>query len=307
MNSNPQMDAGLIAAMQLNEKMVALFAKREGFAGDAAELASGARVVELACEAKHLVGVATGMGVYGLYPVVHMTQEDLLSGAFLQLFNSASQFRYRSGGQYSAPMAILVRYDSHLNLEPLLLQIPGLRVFAPSNALDYGNLIEQVAVDPDPTIIFLPKTWQEIADAEKALWEQRLGLRQAKVLREGSAITLVAYGALTRMALEAAEALEQEGKSIEVLDLRSLAPIDRESILASVKKTGRLVLLQDSPKSFGVGAEIAAFVAENAMESLLAPIARVAAFDTPDPGALDFVTHPDRERLVHVLRNLSDF
>ena len=301
------LDQGLREAMQANEKIVALFAKADGARADATEAAPGQRVVELACEPRHLVGVATGMGVYGMYPVVHLEQEDLLSGAFLQLLNSSSQFRYRSGGQYSAPMAAVVRYQQHLSLEPLLLQVPGLRVLVPSNFYDYANLLEQAAVDPDPCVIFVPAEWPEIEPEQQALWERKLSPKSAMVLREGSDITLVAYGALAQLGWDAAKILGTEGKSVELIDLRSLSPMDRETVLASVRKTGRLVILQDSPKSFGIGAELAASIVESALDSLLAPVKRVAAFDTPEPGALEHVVHPDRERLLHALRNLADF
>lgn len=299
-----RLDQGLKEAMQANEKIVALYAKSEGAASEATGVAAGQRVIELACDARHLVGVATGMGVYGMFPVVHIEQDDLLSGAFLQLFNSSSQFRFRSGAQYCAPMAVVVRYGSHLRLENLLLQVPGLRVLAPSNFYDYANVIERATTDPDPTVIFVPAEWPAIEPEQQALWEQPIGPRQAKVLQDGEELTLVGYGALAQLGLRAARALAAEGKSIEVIDLRCLAPIDRDAVVASVRKTGRLVILQDSPKSYGIGAELAASVGEAAIESLVAPVRRVAAFDTPSPGALEHVVQPDLERVLYTLRNL---
>jgi pyruvate dehydrogenase E1 component beta subunit len=206
-----------------------------------------------------------------------------------------------------APMATVVTYREHLSLEPLLLQVPGLRVLAPSNHLDYMNLLEQAALDPDPVVFFVPEKWMELEPAMQAIWEEQIGPKQAKVVRAGESISLVAYGKLTELALQVAAKLAEEEKSIEVIDLRSLSPIDFDTVIASVKKTGRLVVLQDSPRSYGVGAEIAARVSEAAIESLLAPIRRVAAFDAPNPGALESIVHPDAESLSHVLRNLTDF
>ena len=290
-----------------NENVVALFGGA-GFAlHEDQEPQAGQRILKLSCAAKELIGMATGMGVYGMHPVVHLDQSDLYSEAFLQLLNSSMQVRYRSGGQFSAPITLIVRYAEHLTAEPLVLQIPGLQVYAPSCQQDFSNMVEHLIRQNDPSLVFVPEKWPTLPDDLRALWEDEIQPKKARVLCHGKDLSIITYGVLSNLAYELAQELRENGPSVEVVDIRFLSPLDRETILASVRKTGRLVILHDSPRSFGFGAELAAFISETGIENLLAPVRRVCAFDVPDPGTLSSVEHPDRERLQAAIRELCDF
>lgn len=306
-------DAGLQAAMQLNEKIVALYLDESSDVNPAMDLDSvnelkeGDRVLALDCDANTLLGISTGMAVYGLHPVVHISEEDLFTQGLQQLRNASSQFRYRSGGQYAAPMTVIVEYNGGIRTEMLLTSIPGLQVFAPSSQQDFTNMLDQTTRMQDPTVIFVPSEWNEIDDSQRAGLETMQDLRKCRVLREGEELTLVTFGKLTQFAYEQLGEWQEQGRSVELIDLRSLSPIDMDTIVQSVKKTGRLVILQESSRSYGVAAEIAAQISEFAIESLLAPVRRVAGFDLPDPGSLREVIRPDKSTLFNAINELAQF
>lgn len=306
-------DAGLQAAMQLNEKIIALFMDPDGLAEPAIDLGTtndlneGDRVLALDCDANTLVGISTGMAVYGLHPVVHISEADLFSSALQQLRNATAQYRYRSGGQYSAPMTIVVEYSGGIQTDMLVASIPGMQVFAPSSQQDFTNMLDHLTRMPDPALIYVPKEWSEIDDAQRAAMETTMDFRKARVLKEGTELTLVSFGTLTQFAYSQYEEWQNNGRSVELIDLRSLNPIDAETVIASVKKTGRLVILQESARSYGTAAELAAQVSEYAIDSLLAPVRRVAGFDLPDPGALREVIRPDKAMLEQAMTEVAQF
>lgn len=299
------LDTGLVSLMQANEKIVLL--DLHGEKGKGQEFQAGQRQLHLPCEPRHLVNLATGMGLYGLYPVVKLSLEEFLDGAYLPLRTASAEFRYRSGGQFAAPMAVVVEYDNGLLGEALALQIPGMQIFAPVSEMEYTNLLEALSSLKDPSLVFRPKQWSEYPDAVRAKWEMPLAIQKARVLREGSHATIVAYGSMVKTALEAADALAAEGKELEVVDLRCLSSLDLETVLASVRKTSRLILVQDSQRSFGVGSELAALVAESAMDILAAPICRIAGMDVPIFAGSQSVSRPNLETILFSIRNLSDF
>ncbi len=307
-------DAGLQAAMQWNEKIVALYLDEESvtdseidLSASSNELNQGDRVFAFDCDANTLVGIATGMAVYGLHPVVHIAEEDLFSSALQQLGNATAQYRYRSGGQYSAPMTVVVEYSGGIKTDMFMGSMPGMQVFAPSSQQDFTNILDHLTRIPDPTLVYAPKDWPEIDDLQRAAMESSVDYRKARILREGTELTLVSFGTLTQFAYAQLDEWANSGRSIELVDLRSLNPLDVDTIVTSVKKTGRLVILQESARSYGTAAELAAQISEYAIDSLLAPVRRIAGFDLPDPGALREVIRPDMAMLEQAITEVAQF
>ncbi|MFA5860626.1 MAG: alpha-ketoacid dehydrogenase subunit beta [Candidatus Thermoplasmatota archaeon] len=269
-----------------------------------------ARVMDTPLAEAGIIGTAIGMALYGLKPVPEIQFQDFIFPAFDQIVNEAAKIRYRSGGQYSVPMVIRTPYGGGIrggqyhsqSGEAYFTHTPGLKVVIPSTPYDAKGLLISSIRDPDPTIFMEPKRVYRAIKEEVPEGSYTVPLGQARTAREGQDMTMVTYGAMTHVALEAAKQAEAEGISIEVLDLRTLLPFDGEAILKSVKKTGRLINVYEAPKIGGFGGEISAFVAENVIEYLQAPIYRVAGFDTPFPYTLEHDYMPTTERIMHFVR-----
>lgn len=266
-----------------------------------------------------IIGIALGMSlVHGVKPIAEIQFADYLWPGINQLFNELSSFYYRSNGEWNCPVVIRMPYGGYIqggpyhsqSIEGFLAHCPGLKIVIPSNSADAKRLLKTAIRDPNP-VLFLE---------HKALYRQRvfcarpepgedelLPFGKAKVVREGSDVTLVSYGMMTCMAVEVAEALSQEGISVEILDLRTIVPLDLESIFASVRKTGKLLIAHEAPKSGGFGAEIAARVAESGFQFLDAPIMRVGGEDCAIPYSkvLEDEVLPQRHDLEKALRHLA--
>jgi len=237
-----------------------------------------------------IAGLAVGASCMGLHPVVEIMFLPFITLATDMLVNHAGKLRYLSGGKSSFPLTVRVKagvsfsagcQHSH-NLEAWLAHSPGLKVVFPSTAKDAKGMLLSAIFDPNPVIVIeeMGLYW---AKDEVPEGDYRVPLGKARIAMEGSDCTIVSYGGAIFTALEAAAILVKENISSEVIDLRSLVPLDRDCLLNSVKKTGRLVVLHDATKFGGFGAEIAAIVAEDAFDFLKAPIKRVAAPDIPVP------------------------
>jgi 2-oxoisovalerate dehydrogenase E1 component beta subunit len=234
-----------------------------------------------------IIGTAVGAAVEGLRPVCEMQFADFISCGFDQLVNVAAKLHYRQG--LSVPMTVRLPSGGGFsggpfhsqNPEAWFLQAPGLKVVAPSTAEDAKGLIAAAIRDPNPVLFMEHKhLYRRVkGDVPEGRYETPLG--EARLAREGTDLTVIAYGAMVHTALEATEDLD--GASIEVLDLRSLYPYDRDAVLASVRKTSKVVLVQEATRSCGVAAEIAALIAEEAFEDLDGPVVRVTAPDVPIP------------------------
>jgi 2-oxoisovalerate dehydrogenase E1 component beta subunit len=269
-----------------------------------------ARVMDTPLAEAGIVGAAIGMALYGLKPVPEIQFQDFIFPAFDQIVNEAAKIRYRSGGQYSVPMVIRTPYGGGIrgghyhsqSGEAYFTHTPGLKVVIPSTPHDAKGLLIASIRDPDPVMFMEPKRVYRAIKEEVPEGAYTVPLGKARLAREGQDITIVTYGAMTHVALEAAKQAEQEGVSLEVLDLRTLYPYDGDAILGSVRKTGRLIAVYEAPKISGFGGEIAAFVAENAIEYLQAPIYRVAGFDTPFPYTLEHDYMPTTDRILHAVR-----
>jgi pyruvate/2-oxoglutarate/acetoin dehydrogenase E1 component len=234
-----------------------------------------------------IIGTAVGAAVEGMRPVCEMQFADFISCGFDQLVNVAAKMHYRQG--LSVPMTVRLPSGGGFsggpfhsqNPEAWFLQTPGLKVVAPATAEDAKGLLAAAIRDPNPVLYLEHKHLYRRVKGEVAEGRFDVPLGQARLAREGSDLTVVTYGAMVPLALEATEDLD--GASVEVLDLRSLVPLDREAVLVSVRKTSKVVVLHEANRSCGVGAEVAAILAEDAFEDLDGPIVRVTAPDTPVP------------------------
>ena len=234
-----------------------------------------------------IIGTAVGAAVEGMRPVCEMQFADFISCGFDQLVNVAAKMHYRQG--LAVPMVVRLPSGGGFsggpfhsqNPEAWFLQAPGLKVVAPSSPEDAKGLLAAAIRDPNPVLYMEHKHLYRRAKGEVSEGRFELPLGEARLVREGSDLTVVTYGAMVHTALEATEDLE--GASVEVLDLRTLCPLDREAVLASVRKTSKVVLLQEATRSCGVMAEVAALISEHAFEDLDGPVVRVSAPDVPIP------------------------
>ena len=234
-----------------------------------------------------IIGTAVGAAVEGLRPVCEMQFADFIACGFDQLVNVAAKMHYRQG--LSVPMTVRLPSGGGFsggpfhsqNPEAWFLQAPGLKVVTPSTPADAKGLLAAAIQDPNPVVYLEHKHLYRRAKGEVPEGRYEIPLGKARLAREGADLTVIAYGAMVPLALEATDDLE--GARIEVLDLRSLVPLDRDAVLASVRKTSKVVVLHEATRSCGVGAEVAALIAEEAFEDLDGPVVRVSAPDVPIP------------------------
>jgi len=308
-------NAGIQKAMQKNNKVLV-------FGEDVAELGGVFRVTEgLLAEFGNkrvfnspiaesgIVGTAIGLAMRGYRSVAEIQFEGFVYPAFNQIVSQLAKLTNRSEGHLSMPVVVRIPYGGGIGAvehhsespEAYFSHTPGLRVISPSNSNDAYWMIQQAIESNDPVIFFEPKRryWQK---GMVNLDTPPSGMHDAKVIREGTQVTLVSYGPMIPTALQAAEVAAAEGTSIEVIDLRSMSPIDFQTIINSVKKTGRLVVASEASTSFSVSAEIAAKVAELAFYHLEAPVIRVGSFDVPYPPAkLEELFLPDADRILEAV------
>jgi pyruvate dehydrogenase E1 component beta subunit len=283
----------------------------------------GERVLDTPISEAAIAGLAAGAAMGGLVPVADVQYGDFLFIAMDQLANQAAKMRYMSGGKLSVPMVFrapvgaTTRGAQHgQSLEAFFMHVPGLKVACPSNPYDAKGLLKTAIRDPDPVIFFEHKLLYGSKGSRKEAGgmeltahvpetEYLIPFGHARVSREGTHCTVVANLLMVHRALQAARALESEGIEVEVIDIRTLVPLDQGTIFASIRKTGRLVVAEEDNLTGGWGAEIAAKVAEHCMDSLDAPIHRVAAPDTPVPFAppMENFYVPSVERIVNAIRS----
>ena len=262
-----------------------------------------------------IVGTAIGMALYGLRPVPEIQFGDYVYPAFDQIVNELAKLRYRSGGEYPAPVVVRMpigggikggHYHSQ-SPEALFTHVPGLKVVCPSNPVDAKGLLASAIRGEDPVIFMEPKRHYRLPKAEVPAGELVIPIGEAKVVRPGAQVTVLAWSAMVLTALEAAAKGAERGYDLEVIDLRTLVPFDEQTILASVEKTGRVVIVHEAPRTSGFGAELAATIAEKAMLKLQAPILRVTGFDTPFPYTLEHEYLPDADRILDAVEKLVSF
>jgi pyruvate/2-oxoglutarate/acetoin dehydrogenase E1 component len=261
-----------------------------------------------------IAGLAVGASCLGLLPMVEVMFFPFFTLASDMIINHAAKLRYLSGGKSSFPLTVRVKagigfsagcQHSH-NLEAWVAHIPGLKVVYPSNPADAKGLLLSALFDPNPVIVVeeMGLYWMK---GEVPEGDYRVPIGQAQVVQPGQDCTVVSYGSAIYTAIEAAKTLAAEGLSVEILDLRSLVPLDTARLLKSVRKTGRLVVLHDATKFGGYGAEIAALAAEEAFDSLKAPIKRVAAPDIPVPFSppQEQFNRPSPPMVIEAIRSIT--
>ncbi|WP_344000701.1 alpha-ketoacid dehydrogenase subunit beta [Microbacterium paludicola] len=267
------------------------------------------RVLDTPLAESGIVGTAIGLAMTGFRPVVEIQFDGFVFPAFDQITTQLAKLTNRHEGAISLPVVIRIPYGGHIGAiehhqespEAYFAHTPGLRVVSPSTPNDAYWMIQDAITSTDPVIFLEPKAkyWQK---GEVDLSGRALPLHASRVVRRGTDVTLVGHGAMVTTLLQAAALAEAEGTSCEVIDLRSLSPIDYGPILDSVRSTGRVVVAQEAPQSTSVGSEIAATIAERAFYSLEAPVLRVSGFDAPFPPAkLEGSYLPDADRVLEAV------
>ncbi len=273
------------------------------------------RVFDTPLSESGIIGAAVGMALYGMRPVPEIQFLDFIYPAFDQIVSELAKMRYRSGGQYATPVVIRTPYGGGIkgghyhsqSTEAYFTHTAGLKVVVPSDPYDAKGLLIQSMRQDDPVLFLEPKALYRKAKGEVPDGDYVVPFGQAKVRRAGTDMTLVAWGAMVGVCLEAARRAEDDGISCEVLDLRTLVPLDEAALLESVKKTGRMIVVHEAQRTSGFGGELAAIVAEKALEHLEAPILRVTGFDTPFPYTLEEVYMPDADRVLRAVLKLHRY
>ena len=271
------------------------------------------RVIDSPLAEAAIIGTGVGMALYGLKPVCEIQFSGFAFQCFHQIENHCARYRMRSQGRFHVPIVIRMPYGGGVRAlehhseseEQFYAHIPGLKMVIPSGPRNGRALLVSAIRDPDPVIFFEHKGLYHAAREDVPDEIETLPLGRAQVVRRGRDLTLITYGAMLRVARDAADTLAQEdGAECEVIDLLTISPLDRDTIVASVARTGRAVIVHEAARSFGPGAEIAASLMDGAFLSLEAPIARVAAWDIPFPGfARERANVPDVARVLATARD----
>lgn len=275
----------------------------------------GDRVIDTPLAEAGIIGTAIGMALYGLRPVPEIQFGDFIFPAFDQIVNELAKFRYRSGGLYTCPVVIRTpvgggirggHYHSQ-SPEALFIHTPGLKIVAPSNPYDAKGLLLASMRQNDPVLFMEPKRIYRASRGEVPEGDYTIELGQAAITRPGTQCTVLAWSGMVSIAEEAQAKAAAAGISVEVVDLRTLMPFDLETILASVKKTGRCVIVHEAPRTCGFGAELIASIQERAIEHLEAPILRVTGLDTPFPYSLEHEYLPNADRVVDAINKTLEW
>jgi 2-oxoisovalerate dehydrogenase E1 component beta subunit len=267
------------------------------------------RVLDSPLSETALVGAAIGMALYGLRPVIEIQFMDFIYPAADQIVNELAKLRFRSGGQFTAPVVIRTPYGGGIrgglyhsqSPEAMFLHVPGLKVVAPSCPADAKGLLVAAIEDDDPVLFLEPKRLYRLFREPVPVSSYADPLGTARIARTGSDISLIAYGAMMRVALEAAELAAAEGIGCEVIDLRTLNPWDETTVFNSVSRTRRAAILHEAPQTCGFGAEIASRIHEELFGHLERPVLRIAGYDTPYPYALEGLYYPSAKRVFETL------
>jgi 2-oxoisovalerate dehydrogenase E1 component beta subunit len=273
------------------------------------------RVVDTPLSEGGIIGTAVGMALYGLVPVPEIQFADFIFPAFDQIVSEVAKFRWRSGGEYPAKMVIRAPVGGGIrgglyhsqSPEAYFIHTPGLKVVCPSNPYDAKGLLLSSIRDPDPVLFFEPKRVYRAVKREVPEGEYTVALSQASVVRPGKDVTVLAWGAMLYEAIDAASKAAAQGIDCEVIDLRTLWPVDIDTITASVEKTGRVVIVHEAPKTCGFGAELVALVNERCFLRLEAPPTRVTGWDTPFPYTLEMEYLPLARRILPAIVEVATY
>lgn len=272
------------------------------------------RVFDTPLAESGIIGTAVGMAVYGLRPVTEMQFAGFSFVAFNQIASQAARIRYRSGGVFTVPLVIRAPFGGGVktpeqhsdSVESYFAHIQGIKVIIPSNPYDAKGLMHAAIEDPDPVLFLehmkLYRSFRQEVPAER----YTIPIGKAAVVREGSDVTVIAYGAMVSVAMEAAKQLESE-MSVEIVELRTIVPMDEEAIATSVSKTGRAVVVHEAARTGGIASEVIAVINDRCLYSLLSPVQRVTAPDTPFPvPGLEDMVMPTPERVVCAIRKTME-
>lgn len=277
------------------------------------------RVIDSPLAELSIVGVGIGAALYGMRPICEIQFADFIHPAFNQIVNEAAKMCYRSNGEWTVPIVIRAPYGGGIggglyhsqSVEAFFAHVPGLKVVVPSNPYDAKGLLKSAVRDPNPVLYLEPKKGYRLIRGELPQGEEVLvALGKAKVTREGTDLSVVGYGMMHQYCLEAAEAVATEGIDVEVVDLRTLLPIDKSTLLSSARKTGKVLIVHEDNLTGGYGAEIAAILADEAFTDLDGPVRRLAGPDVP---AVPF-SHPMQdwfmpspEKIAEAIRDLAAY
>ncbi|MFT4047099.1 MAG: alpha-ketoacid dehydrogenase subunit beta [Solimonas sp.] len=333
MNMIQALNSAMDVMMQRDDNVV-VFGEDVGYFGGVFRATAGlqkkygrTRVFDTPIAEGGILGAAIGMGAYGLRPVVEVQFADYIYPAFDQLVSEAARLRHRSAGQYWAPLTVrspcgggIFGGQTHSQSpEGIFTHVCGLKTVMPSNPYDAKGLLIAAIEDDDPVVFFEPKrlyngpfdghhdrplkSWAGHALAEVPDGHYRVELGKASIVRPGGAVTVLCYGTMVHVALAA---VDEAGIDAEVIDLRSLLPVDMEAIEASVRRTGRCVIVHEATRTGGYGAELSAMVQEQCFWHLEAPIERVTGWDTPYPHALEWEYFPGPARVAAALKRTME-
>lgn len=287
------------------------------------------RVIDTPLAEAGIIGTAIGMGLYGANAIAEIQFSDFIFPAYDQIVNELAKYRYRSGGEYPCPITIRTPYGGGIrgghyhsqSPESVFCHHAGLVVVTPSNPYDAKGLLLSAIESPDPVMVLEPKrvyrgprhgkNWGTHPKGEVPEGHYTVPIGKAATARaltgEGTPVTVITYGAMVHTCEEAAAKAAEEGIDIELIDLRSLMPYDLDAIVASAKKTGRVVVANEAPQTCGYAAEIVALVVEHCFDWLLAPVQRVTGYDTPFPYTLEFAYLPDAGRVLKAVRTAAHY
>jgi 2-oxoisovalerate dehydrogenase E1 component beta subunit len=276
------------------------------------------RVLDTPLAESSIVGLSIGMALNGLLPIAEIQFADFAYPAFNQLISEAARWRYRSANGWGCPIVVRAPFGAGIrgglyhsqSIEALLAHVPGLKVVAPSTPYDAKGLLKAAVRDPDPVVYFEHKKAYRMLKEELPEGDFVVPIGPAELRREGDDITAISYGLMVHECLEAANEIAAEGIETTVLDLRTLAPLDRAAILDAASRTGKVLIVHEDNLTGGLGGEIAAIIAEHAFDALDAPVRRLAAPDVPAMPfneAQEEYCLPSREKIVAAMRDLAAY
>jgi 2-oxoisovalerate dehydrogenase E1 component beta subunit len=277
-----------------------------------------ARVLDTPLAESSIVGVAIGAAFNNIRPVAEIQFMDFIHPAMNQIMNEAARIRYRSAGDFACPIVVRVPFGGGVHgglyhsqsIEALFCHIPGLKCVAPSSPYDAKGLLKAAIRDDDPVIFCEHKRTYRLIKGDVPDTDYIVPIGKAIVRRPGTQITLLTYGLMVYQALEAAESLAEQDVDVEIVDLRTLRPLDEDAILDSVRKTGKVLILHEANKTGGLGGEIAALIAEYAFDALDGPITRLCGADVPAMGYAPELEHafmPDPGKIEAALKELAAY
>ena len=273
------------------------------------------RVIDMPLAEGGVVGAAIGMSLYGMRPVPEVQFADFLYPAFDQIISEAAKYRYRSGGQYACPLTLRTPYGAGIrggiyqsqSPEAYLAHTPGLVVVVPSTPADAAGLLRSAIRSEDPVVFLEPKSIYRSAIGPVPGGDHTVAIGQARTVKKGDHVTVIAYGAMVHVAAKAASLAAEAGIEVDLIDLRTLRPLDADTVVTSVARTGKVVLVTEAPSFCGYAAELTAVLVEQALLHLEAPPVRVTGLETPVPYALENLYLPNAERVRAAIEQVVNF